>query len=532
MTDTTQTAQAPAGQWGPLLPQQAVARGSQQYPDRPAIISPAGDRSFAELDARANRLVRALRRRGITSGQSIALVCSNRPEFVETYVAALRNGLRLTPINWHLGAEEMAYIVHDCEATAFVADERFAKTCAEAADHCANLRAKLAVGGPIEGFEDYEDALRGELADEVPDQERGTTMLYTSGTTGRPKGVYRRRAVTRRSPVANAMAHDPETDRHLCTGPLYHAAPLAFSMALPLAWGIGVVLMDGWDPEETLRLVDEYKVTHTHMVPTMFHRLLALPPDVRERYDISSLRRIVHGAAPCPVHVKQALMDWVGPIVHEYYAATEGGGTTVTPEQWLAHPGTVGKPEPGHIQIRDDEGNVLPPGEVGTIYNRAPEATEERFEYYKDTDKTSRSYSGDYFTLGDMGYLDEDGWLFLTDRSADLIISGGVNIYPAEVDAVLLTHPEVRDACTIGIPNDEWGEEVKSVVELKDMTQASPELAERLIDYCRDRLAHYKCPRTVDFDEVPRHDTGKLYRRFVREKYREKSAASGGSGAA
>jgi long-chain acyl-CoA synthetase len=318
------------------------------------------------------------------------------------------------------------------------------------------------------------------------------------------------------------MAHNPDTDRHLCTGPLYHAAPLAFSLALPLAWGIGVVLMDGWDPEETLRLVDEYRVTHTHMVPTMFHRLLAVEPDVRDRYDISSLRRIVHGAAPCPVHVKQALMDWLGPIVFEYYAATEGGGTTVTPEEWLAKPGTVGKAEPGNIQIRDDEGNVLPPGEVGTIYNLAPEEAEERFEYFKDTDKTSRAYAGNYFTLGDMGYLAEDGWLFLTDRSADLIISGGVNIYPAEVDAVLLTHAAVGDACTVGIPNDEWGEEVKSVVQLKDPSQASPALAQELIEYCRGRLAHYKCPRTLDFDEVPRHDTGKLYRRFVREKYREK----------
>src|SRR5438128_9172856 len=237
---TEQTTAPEQTQWGPLLPQQAVARGAQQYPDRPAIISPAGDRSFAELDARANKLVRALRARGITSGQSIALVCSNRPEFAEVYVAALRNGLRMTPINWHLGAEEMAYIIHDCEATAFVADERFAKTSAEAADHGPKVRAKLTVGGPIEGFDDYDQALASESGDEIPEQERGATMLYTSGTTGRPKGVYRRRAVTRRSPVATAMAHDPETDRHLCTGPLYHAAPLAFSLALPLAWGIGV----------------------------------------------------------------------------------------------------------------------------------------------------------------------------------------------------------------------------------------------------------------------------------------------------
>lgn len=527
MSEVTQSTEAQpdsgSGQWGPQLPQMAVARGAADYPDRPAIITTAGDRSFGELHTRANQLVRALRSRGVTAGRSIALVCSNRPEFPEVYIAALRNGLRLTPINWRLGPEEMAYIIGDCEATAFVADERFAKRCAEAAQLAPKATTRLAIGGPIRGFEDYEQALGAESPDDIPDPERGATMLYTSGTTGRPKGVFRRRAVARRSAVATAMDHRPEGDLHLCTGPLYHAAPLAFSLALPLAWGIGVVVMDGWDPEETLRLIDEHKITHVHMVPTMFHRLLSLPPETRNRYDISSLRRIVHGAAPCPVRVKEALIDWVGPIVFEYYAATEGSGATITPEDWLRKPGSVGKPEPDHVQIRDDDGNVLSAGEVGTIFLHAPEETEERFQYYKDGDKTARAYDGDYFTLGDMGYLDSDGWLFLTDRSADLIISGGVNIYPAEVDAVLLTHPAVGDSCTIGIPNEEWGEEVKTVIELKEGFAPSAELAQELIAYCRERLAHYKCPRTVDFDEVPRHDTGKLYRRFVREKYRDEA---------
>jgi long-chain acyl-CoA synthetase len=277
--------------------------------------------------------------------------------------------------------------------------------------------------------------------------------------------------------------------------------------------------MDGWDPEETLRLVQEHGVTHSHLVPTMFHRLLALPEDVRSKYDLSSLRFVIHGAAPCPVSVKKALIDWLGPVVYEYYAATEGGGTFVDSETWLTKPGTVGKPfHPDLLKILDAEGDPLPANEVGTVYMRAPSTG--RFRYYKDDAKTEGSYRGEFFTLGDHGYLDDDGFLFLTGRSAELIISGGVNIYPAEVDAVLLTHPAVADAGTIGIPNDEWGEEVKAVVELKDGIEPSDALVAELQSWCRDRLARYKCPRSIDFDgDLPRHDTGKIYRRLVRDRY-------------
>jgi long-chain acyl-CoA synthetase len=516
--------QAPEGPRYPTLPQRAVAQRAQTQGDEKAIISSAGDRTWAELDARTNQLVRAMRAHGIEPGQSIALVCSNRPEWVEVYVASLRNGLRLTPINWHLSAEEIAYIVNDCEATIFVGDERFAKTCAEAAKQAPGARVKLAVGGPIDGFEDYEAAVAAEPTESVEDEGLGATMLYTSGTTGRPKGVYRRRAAPRRAQNEAVRVHT-DGDLHLCTGPLYHAAPLAFSLGLPLLWGIGVVVMDGWDPEETLKLIEKHKVTHTHLVPIMFHRLLSLPEDVRKAYDLSSLKRIGHGAAPCPVHVKKAMIDWVGPIIWEYYAATEGAGTSVESDEWLTKPGTVGKIPEGHVEIRDDDGNPVETGEVGTVFLRAPEEPETRFEYYKDDEKTSKAYSGDYFTLGDMGYVDEDGYLFLTDRSADLIISGGVNIYPAEVDAVMLTHPAVRDSCTIGVPNEEWGEEVKTVIELKPEFEPSDQLATELIEYSRERLAKFKCPKTVDFeDELPRHETGKLYRRLVRERYRQKAS--------
>jgi long-chain acyl-CoA synthetase len=289
--------------------------------------------------------------------------------------------------------------------------------------------------------------------------------------------------------------------------------------------GVGVVAMDRWDAESTLRLIEEHRITHTHMVPTMFHRLLSLPEEVRNKYDLSSLRMVIHGAAPCPVPVKRRLIEWLGPIVHEYYAATEGTGSWVNSETWLEHPGTVGKPIiEGQVKVADEAGNPLPAGEVGLVYMRAPTAG--RFEYYGDPDKTSSAYRDEYFTLGDMGYLDADGFLYLTDRSANLIISGGVNIYPAEIESVLLEHPEVGDVAVIGVPNEEWGEEVKAVVEPQPGTPPSNELAAELLEWCRARLAAFKCPRSVDFvEELPRQDNGKIYKRLLRDRYRTEVAS-------
>ncbi len=498
-----------------------LAHWARVVPDRPAIISGAGTMSFAALNARANQLARALRRRGLTEGDGVALLCSNRSEFAEVLYATQRAGLRLTPVNWHLSGGEAAYIVGDCEARAVIADATVGDVAAGAVDDNPSCTVRLAIGGELDGFEDYDVALKAEDASDLADPVLGSTMLYTSGTTGRPKGVYRTEAVTRGIATVNpgGYRHD-SADLHLCTGPLYHAAPLAFSLASPLSFGVGTVLMERWDAHEALRLIEHHAITHTHMVPTMFHRLLSLPDEVRGRHDVTTMRFVLHGAAPCPVVVKQRFIEWFGPILWEYYAATEGTGSLVDSSTWLAHPGTVGRPMgERQVMIGDEMGNELAAGEVGLVYLLAPQ--QGRFQYFKDPAKTADTYVGEYFTLGDVGYLDADGFLYLTDRSANLIISGGVNIYPAEVDAVLLEHPAVGDAATIGVPDDDWGERVLSVIELKDEVDPSDATKAALIEFCRARLAHFKCPTAIEFvEELPRQDNGKIYKRLLRDRYR------------
>ncbi|HEX8805265.1 MAG TPA: AMP-binding protein [Acidimicrobiales bacterium] len=504
-----------------------AAHWAARQPDTPAVVSPHGDRTFAELNANANRLVRAVRRRGVAAGGGLALMVANRPEFAEVVAAAQRAGLRLTPINWHLTADEVAYIVGNCEATVFVADARFGAVAAAAAERVPGATVRLAVGGEVAGFEPYDAAVAAEEGHDVDDPVLGNSMLYTSGTTGRPKGVHRTEAPA--ATLTGALfGYLPGETLHLCTGPLYHAAPLAFSLAMPLTSGVGVVLMDGWSPAETLALIARHGITHSHMVPTMFHRLLALPEDVKASADLSSLRLVMHGAAPCPVAVKRAIIDWWGPVLVEYYAATEGVGTFVTSQEWLTRPGTVGKPAtPDHIRVLDPAtGEDLPPGQVGTLYLKAPRVG--RFDYFGDPGKTAGTYRGDYFTMGDVGYLDEDGYVFLTDRSADLIITGGVNVYPAEVEAELLGHPAVGDAAVIGVPDDEWGEVVVAVVEPRAGVAADDALADELVEHCRAHLARFKCPRRVDFvDHLPRTDSGKLYKRRLRDEYRARVAGGG-----
>jgi long-chain acyl-CoA synthetase len=493
-----------------------LAWWAQRRPDTPAIVAPAGDRTFAELNARANQLVRALRRLGLEAGEGVAVLCPNRAEFAEVGAACQRAGWRLTTVNWHMTADEAGYIVDNCEAKALVADASLASVALGVRRHAPGCRVALAAGGDIEGFRPYDTALADEAGADIHDPVLGSSMLYTSGTTGRPKGVHRRDTPP---PTTFNLFGYRDGDRHLCTGPLYHAAPLAFSLMTPIAHGVGVVLMERWDAEAALALVESHGITHTHMVPTMFHRLLSLPPEVRAGYDVSTLRSVLHGAAPCPVPVKRRMIEWLGPVVWEYYAATEGSGCYVDSATWLARPGTVGKPADGQVMVGDADGQALPPGETGLVFLKAPAVG--RFEYFKDADKTESTYRGEYFTLGDMGYVDDDGYLFLTDRSANLIISGGVNIYPAEVDAVLLEHPAVGDAATIGVPDEEWGERVVAIVELQPGREPSPGLAAELVGHCRAGLAHFKCPQVVEFiDELPREDNGKIYKRLLRERFR------------
>jgi len=498
-----------------------LAWWAEQRPDEPALVAPSGSRTFAELNANANRLVRALRRRGLGDGDAIALACGNRAEFAETVYAASRAGFRITTVNWHLTGEEAGYIIGNCEAKALIADAAVAEMAIGAMAEAPDCAVRLAVAGPIEGFELYDTAIAIEDGSDIDDPTPGSSMLYTSGTTGKPKGVHREvKPGAAAAPVLNIYGYDEAGgDVHLCTGPLYHAAPLAFSLTVPHAFGATVVVMESWDATRALELIDEHGVTHTHMVPTMFHRLLSLPAAERDGFSGESLRHVLHGAAPCPVPVKSRLIEWFGPIVWEYYAATEGVGSFVDSATWLSRPGTVGRPiAEDQVMIGDEDGNPLPAGETGLVYIKSPPGA--AFDYFNDPEKTGTSYRGDYFTLGDVGHLDADGFLFLTDRSADLIISGGVNIYPAEVDAVLLDHPAVGDAATIGVPDAEWGESVLSVVELQPGVEPSEALADELIEFCRSHLSHFKCPRAVDFVELlPRQDNGKIYKRRLRESY-------------
>lgn len=491
---------------------------AQIQPERVAVSELNGRRrTFGELNRNANRLVRLMRSYGLTAGDAVAIVCSNRVEFPEVLFAALRGGFRLTPVNWHLKAEEMAYVIDNCEAKALFVETSLAGAV-EAAASCPRLRLRVAIGQTPAGFVPYE-AIEAHAGSDIDDPVRGSTMLYSSGTTGRPKGVYK--------PGAQAIGgydaiYDRSVDKHICTGPAYHASPLAGDIRRALNNGVPTVLVDKWDTERVLQVMQDEKVTRGHFVPIMFQRMLALPEETRARYDLSSIRRITHGAAPCPPEVKRAMIEWLGPVLYEYYAGSEGGvGFTVTSEEWLKRPGTVGRrPHPGAAKILDENGREAPPGVPGTIYLSLKD--QGGFEYFKDEAKTEAGRRDGYFTMGDIGYLDEDDWLFLTGRSAETIIAGGVNIYPQEIDNELIKHPAVEDSCTVGIPHDEWGEEVRAVIQLRAGVQGTEALKRDILDFAARAIAKYKVPRGVDFVEsLPRSEAGKIQRNKVRAPYWE-----------
>jgi long-chain acyl-CoA synthetase len=498
-----------------------MAVWAEAQPDKAAVIDPDGTRrSFAEVNANANRLVRVLRQAGLKAGDAVALVMSNRHEFLEIQSATLRAGFRITPVNWHLNLDEIAYILNDCEAQAVFGEARIA-TVAAAAAQAPRLKVKLAVGGDIPGFLNYDEALAGVDPSNIDDPVLGNQMLYTSGTTGRPKGVFRTAPVVTPQAMYALRGYDAASVQ-LCAGPAYHAAPLAFDVRAAMGAGATLVFLDKWDSEHTLRAIDQHKVTHMHLVPIMFQRLLALSPEVRARHDISSVKYIVHGAAPCPPEVKHAMIEWFGPVLSEYYAGSEGGaGFMINSEEWLRKPGSVGKrPELLGSKILDEQGNECPPNVSGTIYHQLPPGG--GFTYYKDEKKTQASRVGDYFTMGDMGYFDDDGYLFLTGRSAETIISGGVNIYPQEIDNELIKHEAVADSSTVGVPHDEWGEQVKAVILLKPGYEPSDLLANEILAFARDSLPSFKVPRSLDFvTSLPRSEAGKIQRGKVRAPYWE-----------
>ncbi len=499
-----------------------------QEPERVALVDPDGRSiGYGDLAAKANAYARGLQALGLEAGDVVVVLQPNGDELVAAYFAAIQSGLYIVVVNWHLVGPEVAYILSDSGAKAFLAHERFADVAIAAADEAGIAeRGRFAVGD-VPGFRRIEELGSGEGDGRPERRTAGSPMLYTSGTTGRPKGVRRPLSGADPDSVPGASTwffgifglapHDDHV--HLCGSPLYHTAVLNF-VAISLQLGHTAVLMDRWDAEDMLRLIERHRVTHSHMVPTQFRRLLGLPDDVRAAHDLSSLRVMIHGAAPCPLEVKRRMLDWWGPVVTEYYAATEGGGTAISGEEWLKKPGSVGLPWPGStIKILDDEGTELPAGETGTVYMKMGDS---KFEYHKDRAKTDKARVGDLFTLGDVGHLDDDGYLFLHDRKADLIISGGVNVYPAEIEGELVMHPKIADVAVFGVPHEDWGEAIKAVVQPADGVEPSEELTAEILEYAAARLAKFKLPRSVDYlPELPRDPNGKLYKRKLRDPYWE-----------
>jgi long-chain acyl-CoA synthetase len=501
---------------------------AQDRPDQPAFImaNSGVTVTLGEFEERANRLAHLFRASGLRRLDHVAIFMENNPRMLECCGAGERTGLYYTCINSYLSPEEVAYIINDSGARIVITSAAKREVAHELPSRCPDVERWLMVDidQPEGSYEPYVEAVAPFPTHPVADERLGAAMLYSSGTTGRPKGILRPlpdvapgEQLALMDFVAKVFQlHEGMT--YLSPAPLYHSAPLG-NLSGSLRLGATAIIMEHFDAAQYLELVGRYRVTTSQLVPTMFSRLLKLPPDVRAAADVSSLEAIVHAAAPCPVPVKEQMIEWFGPIIYEYYGATEANGITFcTTAEWLTHKGTVGKAILGEVVILDEDGNECPTGTPGTVWFRG--AT--NFEYYNDPEKTaeSRDSAGNTSTVGDVGYLDGDGYLYLTDRKTYMIISGGVNIYPQETENLLVTHPKVFDAAVIGVPNDDLGEEVKAVVQVVPGVEGGPELERELIAFCREHLAHFKCPRSVDFvDELPRLPTGKLYKRLLRDRY-------------
>jgi long-chain acyl-CoA synthetase len=482
--------------------------------------------TYAELEARSNRLAHFLRSVGLRRLDHYAVCMENNVRFVECCAAGERSGLYYTCINSFLTPDELAYIVNNSESKVLIFSEATREVATEALKQCPNIKVALVADGPGDGTDilNLDEAVNDCPATPVPDESLGVAMLYSSGTTGRPKGILRplpEAPATEQLPVyqfAGKLWRFREDMTYLSPAPLYHAAP-HYGVSLTIRAGGTAVIMDRFDPEEYLKLVEKYRPTHSQLVPTMFWRMLKLPAEIRNKYDVSSLEVAIHAAAPCPVQVKEQMIAWWGPIILEYYTATEGlGFTACDTEQWLSHPGTVGEVVLGELHVLDENMQPTPNDEPGTLWFKS--AIE--FSYFNDPVKTaeSRSPDGTMTTVGDIGYVDDDGYLYLTDRTTFMIISGGVNIYPQECENLLITHPQVADAAVFGVPNEDLGEEVKAVVQLMPDITPGPEVADQLLAFCSQHLSRQKVPRSIDFeDELPRLPTGKLYKRQLRDRY-------------
>jgi long-chain acyl-CoA synthetase len=502
--------------------------------DEPAIIDDRGVTSWITLDSRVTRLVHALRARGLVVGDAVVTMLGNQAEFIEASLACAHGGWLLVPINWHLVAREVAYVIDDASAAAVITDGRWLPVVLDALElaESSSVRARMVIdASPIpDGFESYEAALASSHDGEIDDAQRGGPMFYTSGTTGFPKGVRSTLSTVGGPPemltlIAHSMAPmigvtPGGRDVQLVCGPIYHSAQWVFG-AGALCSGATVVMQHRFDAAEVLTLIDRHQVSSVHLVPTQMVRMLELPEAVRESFNGSSLRRIVHGAAPCPSSVKRRMIDWVGPVVSEYYGGTEGGFLSMIDAQdWLTRPGSVGRPlEIIEIAIFDEDGAAVPTNQPGQIWFRNLMGS--KFEYHNAPEKTAAAHRGEgYATLGDVGFFDDDGYLYLSDRKIDMIVSGGVNIYPAEIEGVLVEHPDISDAAVFGVPNTEMGESVHAALALRDGLEWSENFAEQVTVFCRERLAGFKVPRSFEVhEELPRSAAGKLTKRDLRDPW-------------